>query len=102
MTFINTQGTKKLFTGLKAKEMIGAGAPDKKVKTPSLEKFRVFVQNGGGGYRCLKAGTSILYEVIKLIWHDIIKFNMSIISLTEELSILSQLNTECTMISLLL
>ena len=51
-----------MFTGLKAKEMIGA--PAKEVAKPSLNKYRVFVQNGGGGSRCLKPGTSLLYEVI--------------------------------------
>ena len=50
-----------MFTGLKAKEMIGA--PGKGVSRPSLNKYRVFVQNGGGGQRCLKQGTSLLYEV---------------------------------------
>lgn len=52
-----------MFTGLKAKEMIGA--PAREVRRPSLNKYKVFVQNGGGGSRCLKPGTSILYEVIK-------------------------------------
>ena len=55
--------SKKMFTGLKAKDKIGA--PGKGIRRPSLEEYRVFVQNGGGGYRCLKAGTSLLYEVIK-------------------------------------
>ena len=52
-----------MFTGLKAMEMIEA--PGKAVKKPSLNKYRVFVQNGGGGSRCLKPGTILLYEVIK-------------------------------------
>ena len=52
-----------MFTGLKAKEKIGA--PAREVKRPSLNKYKVFVQNGGGGSRCLKAGTSLLYEVIR-------------------------------------
>lgn len=52
-----------MFTGLKAKEKIEA--PGREVKKPSLNKYRVFVQNGGGGSRCLKPGTSLLYEVIK-------------------------------------
>lgn len=50
-----------MFTGLKAKEMVGA--PGKEVRNPSLNKYRVFVQNGGGGSRCLRPETSILYEV---------------------------------------
>ena len=53
-----------MFTGSMVKEMIGAQA--KVVRKPSLNKYRVFVQNGGGGSRCLKAGTSLLYEVIKM------------------------------------
>ena len=50
-----------MFTGLKAKEMIGA--PAKRVMRPTLEQYRVFVQNGGAGTQCLRAGTSLLYEV---------------------------------------
>ena len=50
-----------MFTGLKAMEMVGA--PGKNVRNPSLNKYRVFIQNGGGGSRCIKPGTSILYEV---------------------------------------
>ena len=53
-----------MFTGSKVKEMIGA--PAREVRKPSLNKYRVFVQNGGGGARCLKDGTSLLYEVIKM------------------------------------
>ena len=36
-----------MFTGLKAREKIEA--PGREVKKPSLNKYRVFVQNGGGG-----------------------------------------------------
>ena len=54
-----------MFTGLKAKEMVGV--PGKEVRNPSLNKYRVFVQNGGRGTRCLKPETSILYEVILII-----------------------------------
>jgi hypothetical protein len=53
-----------MFTGSKAKEMIGAST--REVRKPSLNKYRVFVQNGGGGSRCLRPGTSLLYEVIIL------------------------------------
>ena len=52
-----------MFTGSEAKEMIKA--PAKEVKKPSLEKYRVFVQNGGGDTRCLKKDTKLLYEVNK-------------------------------------
>lgn len=58
-----------MFTGSEAKEMIKA--PAKEVKKPSLEKYRVFVQNGGGDTRCLKKDTKLLYEVNKFNteWH---------------------------------
>ena len=55
------QRTNEMFTGLKAKEMIGA--PARVVRRPLLHNYRVFIQNGGGGSRCLKPGTSLLYEV---------------------------------------
>ena len=60
-SILSTQDTQKLFTGSKAKEMIKA--PAKEVKRPTLVKYRVFVQNGGGDTRCLKKGTKLLYEV---------------------------------------
>ena len=55
------QETKELYTGPKTLQMIGA--PSHKVKRPELVKYRVFVQNAGGGARCVKGGTYVLYEV---------------------------------------
>lgn len=39
------------------------GAPNNRVKKPNLLKYRVFVQNAGGGARCVKGGTYVLCEV---------------------------------------
>ena len=78
-----------MFTGLKAKKMIGATSKD--VKRPTLKKYRVFVQNGGGDTRCLKKGTRLLYEVNnKTIFHYIIYNHNNIIYLTEKLSVISR------------
>lgn len=43
--------------------MIGAPANSVPKPTETLKKYRVFIQNGGGGTQYLMAGTSVLYEV---------------------------------------
>ena len=78
-----------MFTGLKAKQMIGA--PAKEVAKPSLNKYRVFVQNGGGGSRCLKPGTSLLYEVIKGI--NFMPKSCNYVFFTEKLQILIDIHS---------
>ena len=55
------QESKELYTGPKTLQM--SGTPSHKVKRPELVKYRVFVQNAGGGARCVKGGTYVLYEV---------------------------------------
>ena len=53
-----------MFTGDKAKEMIGA--PNRRVNNPHLKHYRVFVQDGGAGTRLLKAKSIVLYKKNKL------------------------------------
>lgn len=53
-----------MYTGIKAKNMIGAPADRVTKPTKVLKKYRVFIQNGGAGTQYLKAGTIVLYEVM--------------------------------------
>ena len=59
-TYLQKTGT--LYTGSKAREMIGA--PGESVKRPKLKRYKVFVQSKGIGYRPLKKGTEILYQKV--------------------------------------
>lgn len=52
-----------MYTGIKAKNMIGAPADHVKKPTEALKQYKVFIQNGGAGTQYLMAGTSVLYEV---------------------------------------
>ena len=54
------QNENRMFTGPEAKDMIGA--PGHHVNNPHLEKYRVFIQNSGGGQRSINVGEYLLYD----------------------------------------
>ena len=60
---IYTQKSEKLYSGKTACDMIGA--PGERIKKPKLEKYRVFVQSKGIGFRPLACDSLVLYEVIQ-------------------------------------
>jgi hypothetical protein len=57
-----------MYTGIRAKVMIGAPADHVVKPAEVLKQYKVFIQNGGAGTQYLMAGTSVLYQVIFM--HD--------------------------------